>query len=122
MIDMDINIQKKMEENTIEMKPIVGKKKVAQKEVSKAEKPVQPTTEQLTQLIDQLYGRNQQLVEALNEKNTALMFKRMDYLFKIVEQSHMFDDEFVTKCIDELQKTLDVTQTETDTEDGEQDQ
>ena len=122
MIDMDINIQKKMEENTIEMKPIVGKKKVAQKEVSKAEKPVQPTTEQLTQLIDQLYGRNQQLVEALNEKNTALMFKRMDYLFKIVEQSHMFDDEFVTKCIDELQKTLDVTQVETNMEDGEQDQ
>lgn len=122
MIDMDINIQKKMEENTIEMKPIVGKKKVAQKEVSKAEKPVQPTTEQLTQLVDQLYGRNQQLVEALNEKNTALMFKRMDYLFKIIEQSHMFDDEFVTKCIDELQKTLDVTQTETNMEDGEQDQ
>ena len=122
MIDMDINIQKKMEENTIKMKPIVGKKKVAQKEVSKAEKPAQPTTEQLTQLIDQLYGRNQQLVEALNEKNTALMFKRMDYLFKIVEQSHMFDDEFVTKCIDELQKTLDVTQIETNMEDGEQDQ
>lgn len=119
---MDINIQKKMEENTIEMKPIVGKKKVAQKEVSKPEKQVQPTTEQLTQLVDQLYGRNQQLVEALNEKNTALMFKRMDYLFKIIEQSHMFDDEFVTKCIDELQKTLDVTQVETNMEDGEQDQ
>lgn len=122
MIDMDINIQKKMEENTIKMKPIVGKKKVAQKEVSKAEKPAQPTTEQLTQLIDQLYGRNQQLVEALNEKNTALMFKRMDYLFKIIEQSHMFDDEFVTKCIDELQKTLDITQVEENAENGEQDQ
>lgn len=119
---MDINIQKKMEENTIEMKPIVGKKKVAQKEVSKAEKPAQPTTEQLTQLIDQLYGRNQQLVEALNEKNTALMFKRMDYLFKIIEQSHMFDDEFVTKCINELQKTLDINQVEPNMEDGEQDQ
>lgn len=119
MIDMDINIQKEMEENTIEMKPIVGKKKVAQKETVKQD---QPTTEQLTQLVDQLYGRNQQLVEALNEKNTALMFKRMDYLFKIVEQSHMFDDEFVTKCIDELQKTLDITQVEENTENGEQDQ
>ena len=119
---MDINIQKEMEENTIEMKPIVGKKKVAQKEVSKSEKQTQPTSEQLTQLVDQLYGRNQQLVEALNEKNTALMFKRMDYLFKVVEQSHMFDDEFVTKCIDELQKTLDITQVEENTENGEQDQ
>jgi hypothetical protein len=50
------------------------------------------------------------------------MFKRLDYLFKVIEQSHMFDDEFVTKCIDELQKTLDVTQEQTENqEDGKQD-
>lgn len=111
-----------MEENTIEMKPIVGRKKAEKKNVEKVNQQNAPTQEQLTQLVDQLYGRNQQLVEALNEKNTALMFKRMDYLFKIIEQSHMFDDEFVTKCIDELQKTLDVTEIKEQTEDGEQDQ
>lgn len=111
-----------MEENTIEMKPIMGKKKVEKKNAEKVNQQNAPTQEQLTQLVDQLYSRNQQLVEALNEKNTALMFKRMDYLFKIIEQSHMFDDEFVTKCIDELQKTLDVTEIKEQTEDGEQDQ
>ena len=111
-----------MENNTVEMKPIVGKKKAEiKKNTAKNEAPA-PSQEQMAQLLDQLYSRNQQLVEALNEKNTALMFKRMDYLFKIIEQSHMFDDEFVTKCIDELQKTLDVTEIKEQTEDGEQDQ
>lgn len=111
-----------MENNTVEMKPIVGKKKAeVKKNTAKNEVPA-PSQEQMAQLIDQLYSRNQQLVEALNEKNTAMMFKRLDYLFKVVEQSHMFDDEFVTKCIDELQKTLDVTQEQTENqEDGEQD-
>lgn len=111
-----------MEEKTIEMKPILGKKKVEKKSSDKQNQTVQPSQEQLTQLIDQLYSRNQQLVEALNEKNTAMMFRRIDYLFKVLEQSHMFDDEFVSKCIDELQKTLDVTEVNEQTENGEQDQ
>lgn len=127
---MDINIQKKMEEKTIEMTPVLGKKKTSEKKsTSMTDKPVSQKPkenpvdmeEQYKGLVNQLYERNQQLVEALSEKNTALMFKRMDYLFKIIENSHMFDDEFVAKCIDELQKTLDVTQVETNTEDGEQD-
>ena len=115
-----------MKENTIEMKPILGKKKTTEKKATsvKNEIPVnnEPTADQFKQLIDQLYTRNQQLVEALNEKNTAMMFKRMDYLFKIVEQSHMFDDEFVTKCINELQTTLDVAEIKENNENGEQDQ
>ena len=50
-----------------------------------------------------------------------MMFKRLDYLFKVIEQSHMFNDEFVVKCVNELEKTLDVTQVEETTENGEQD-
>ncbi len=115
-----------MEKNVVEMKPVLGKKKVSVTDKPATQKPKEDSVnmeEQYKGLVSQLYERNQQLVEALNEKNTALMFKRMDYLFKIIEQSHMFDDEFVTKCIDELQKTLDVTQEqETNEEDGEQDQ
>lgn len=115
-----------MEKNTVEMKPIIGKKKVTVTDKPAVQKPKEDPVnmeEQYKGLVSQLYERNQQLVEALNEKNTAMMFKRLDYLFKVVEQSHMFDDEFVTKCIDELQKTLDVTQTqEISEENGEQDQ
>lgn len=115
-----------MEKNIVEMKPNFGKKKVSVTDKPATQKPKEDPVnmeEQYKGLVSQLYERNQQLVEALNEKNTALMFKRMDYLFKILDLSHMFDDEFVTKCIDELQKTLDVTQIEeTNTENGEQDQ
>lgn len=114
-----------MEDNTVEMKPLVGKKRIERKLAIEKNTPSAgqnaPSAEQLTQLVDQLYSRNQQLAEALNEKNTALMFKRLDYLFKVIEQNHMFDDEFVTKCIDELQKTLDITQVQENTEDGKQD-
>ena len=125
------NIYRKMEGNTVEMKPLVGKKKIERKLAIEKNTPSAgqnaPSAEQLTQLVDQLYSRNQQLAEALNEKNTALMFKRLDYLFKVIESSHMFSDEFVDKCIDELQRTLDITQEEEDkeetevNEDGEQD-
>lgn len=107
-----------MEGKAIEMKPIVGKKKVTEKKVSSTNIPATqvPKEDPINMedrykgLVSQLYERNQQLVEALNEKNTAMMFKRLDYLFKVLDLSHMFDDEFVTKCIDELQKTLDLTQ------------
>ena len=111
------------DKKTVEMKPIIGKKKAEKKaKVSNPEQPAAPSAEQLTQLVDQLYGRNQQLVEALNEKNTALMFKRMDYLFKIIENSHMFSDDFVVKCIKELQNTLDISENKEEmVEDGEQD-
>lgn len=117
-----------MEDNkkTVEMKPIIGGKKrmIEKKPVGAAENA--PSTEQLTQLVDQLYGRNQQLVEALNEKNTALMFKRMDYLFKVLEYAHMFEDDFIFKCAKELKDTLDIVEDkkeeELTQEDGEQDQ
>lgn len=111
------------EKKVVEMKPILGKKKVEKKELT-SEGQNAPSAEQLTQLVDQLYNRNQQLVEALNEKNTALMFKRMDYLFKVMEYAHMFNDDFVYKCAEELQKTLDITEAdkeESKQEDGEQD-
>lgn len=114
-----------MKSNIVEMKPNIGKKKVTSTNKPAVQQPKQDPVnmeEQYKGLVSQLYERNQQLVEALNEKNTALMFKRLDYLFKVIEQSHMFNDEFVTKCIDELQKTLDVTQEQTENqEDGEQD-
>ena len=111
------------DKKTVEMKPIVGKKKSVKKEEVPSQAQNAPTTEQLTQLVDQLYSRNQQLVEALNERNTAMMFKRLDYLFKILENSHMFNDEFVMKCINELQTTLDISENkkEEEFEDGEQD-
>jgi hypothetical protein len=121
---------RKMEDNTVEMKPLVGKKRIERKLAIEKNTPSAgqnaPSVEQLTQLVEQLYSRNQQLAEALNEKNTALMFKRLDYLFKVIESSHMFSDEFVDKCIDELQRTLDITQEENKeetevNEDGEQD-
>jgi hypothetical protein len=40
--------------------------------------------------------------------NMVNMFKRLDYLFKVMEFSHMFNAEFVTTCAQEIQDLLTV--------------
>ena len=34
------------------------------------------------------------------------MFKRMDYLFKVVENNKVFSSNFVEKCINELEELM----------------
>lgn len=34
------------------------------------------------------------------------MFKRMDYLFKVVENNKVFSSDFVKKCINELEELM----------------
>ena len=34
------------------------------------------------------------------------MFKRLDYLFKVVEHGHMFKQDFLDKCITEIEEIM----------------
>ena len=43
------------------------------------------------------------------------MFKRLDYLFKVVENGHMFKQDFFEKCIAEIEELMTVPE-ETDKE------
>ena len=64
--------------------------------------------EQLEMLAHQMH---EQLVKAMNqlrELNMANVFKRLDYLFKVIENPHMFKQDFVTKCVEEIQDILTV--------------
>ena len=36
------------------------------------------------------------------------MFKRLDYLFEVIKVPHMFNDEFVGKCAEEIQNMLTI--------------
>ena len=60
--------------------------------------------EELETLVKNLYARLQQ-VEIAN------MFRRVDYLFKVVENSHNFPQEFVDKCVAEIAEFLTVPET-----------
>ena len=58
--------------------------------------------EELKNVAGQLSQQNQQLNMMLQQANMTNMFKRMDYLFKVLELKDCFDSEFVITCSDEI--------------------
>ena len=45
------------------------------------------------------------------------MFKRLDYLFKVVENAAMFEEAFVDQCIAEIKELMTPPEAEEKTED-----
>ena len=82
-----------MEENTQKVEAMVSKKM---------------SYEELENVARQLSEQTRQLYAKLQEMNMVNMFKRLDYLFKVAEFSHMFNSEFVTTCTQEIQDLLTV--------------
>ena len=68
--------------------------------------------EELENVAHQLSEQSRELYNKLQEMNYANLFKRLDYLFKVVEFSAMFDSDFVIKCTDEIKGILTVPQEE----------
>jgi hypothetical protein len=60
--------------------------------------------EELETLANNLYARLQH-VEMSN------MFKRLDYLFKVVENIHSFPQEFADKCVAEIAEFMTIPET-----------
>lgn len=76
--------------------------------------------EQLNEACAQLYQQNQALMRELKQANMTNMFKRLDYLFKIVEQKDTFslDEEFFGKCVKEIKEALTIKQQEESEREG----
>ena len=70
------------------------------------EQPKQLSYEDLRNIAGQLQQQNMQLRRALNDLNYKNMFERLNYLFKVMEFSHMFNDEFVGKCVTEIESLM----------------
>lgn len=85
-------------EKIVEMQPQV-----------KAEEPQKMTYEQLEQVAHQLSEQAKQLYRKLQEANMINMFKRLDYLFKVVENKNSFNEEFVQSCVAEIQDILTIS-------------
>lgn len=75
------------------------------------------TEEEVKNLIQGLKSQNTQLMYQLQNLNMQNVFKRLDYLFKVVENECSFAQEFVTKCIEEIQEVMIPKDTEEPTED-----
>lgn len=98
-------MEEKKEAKVVELKP------------TPEERPQKMSYEQLENIAHQLSEQAKQLYARLQEANMANMFKRLDYLFKVVENAHAFNEEFVAKCVTEIEGLMTVPETEEETED-----
>lgn len=65
--------------------------------------------EELNNFCMQLEQQNQYLIKELQKANLTNMFKRLDYLFKVVEFARSFDDAaFVYDCIKEIKEAMTI--------------
>lgn len=83
-------------EKVVEMQPVT-------KETVRPEKM---SYEQLENIAHQLSEQTKQLYMKLQAANMSNMFKRLDYLFKVVENGHMFKQDFLEKCIAEIEELM----------------
>ena len=93
------------------------KKVVKMQPATKEERPEKLSYEQLENVAHQLSEQTKQLYMKLQAANMSNMFKRLDYLFKVVENGHMFKQDFLEKCIAEIEEIMTVPE-ETDKEEG----
>lgn len=87
----------------------------------KADKPEKMSYEQLENIAHQLSEQSRQLYARLQEVNMANVFKRLDYLFKVVENAHAFNEEFVAKCVAEIEDLMTVPESEEEVEEETED-
>lgn len=70
------------------------------------------TYEQLNEACSQLYQQNQNLLKQLQQANMVNMFKRLDYLFQVLKYNTLFEEGFVSNCINEIQDAMTIQQEE----------
>ena len=86
------------------------KKKIVEMQpaTKETERPEKMSYEQLENVAHQLSEQAKQLYVKLQAANMSNMFKRLDYLFKVVENGHMFKQDFLEKCITEIEEIMTV--------------
>lgn len=87
------------------------KKKVVEMK-PQMQRPEKISYEQLESVAHQLSEQNRQLFAKLQELNMTNVFKRLDYLFKVIESGHMFKQDFLEKCIAEVENLMTVPEQE----------
>ena len=92
--------------------------------MAEIQKVVEPTKAQLKEQVMQLQQKLQEVIKEANQRLNAMdmsnYFKRLDYLFKVVENPAVFHDDFVGDCADEIEKSLTInTEETTDTKEAE---
>lgn len=95
------------------LKPNVKAKKGAVQD-NKAEQKM--SYDELNNVCIQLYQQNQNLMKQLQKAETTNMFKRIDYLFKVLEFKDAFRPDFVVSCVEELEEAIAVPEENEETD------
>lgn len=88
-----------------------NKKEVVEDKVEK-----RLTYEQLNDVAIQLSQQLENAKKQLSAVNMANLFRRLDYLFKVVELNSSFDSEFVVNCTEEIKTLMTVPEEKEDSE------
>lgn len=64
--------------------------------------------DELENAANELLMQNQQMYNELQKANMANVFKRLDYLFKVVEFNTSFNTEFVNTCVAEIEEMMTI--------------
>lgn len=67
--------------------------------------------EQLVEICNQLETKYKQLVQQYMQVQQNQIFMRLDFLFKVVENSNNFSVEFANKCVSEIENLLTIPET-----------
>ena len=73
-----------------------------------------PSYEELENVAVELQNKCKELFDALQKSNLQNIFMRLDYLFKVIENSKEFDNEFVTSCVQEIKNIMIVKEEKTE--------
>ena len=77
------------------------------------EKQQRLSYEQLNDVCSQLYQQNQQLSRQVQQLNMSNMFKRLDYLFQVLNYSSIINDpDFIGDCVSEIKEAMTVRKEE----------
>lgn len=71
--------------------------------------------EELENVCHQLSDQSQTLYRKLQEANMTNMFKRLDYLFAVVEHIDVFPKDFAEACVKEIVTSMTIEETPEDT-------
>lgn len=93
-----------MEEKETNVGEVVEERVFTQKEV---EAIIASVNQQARSQVESYAKRCQMLEEHLS-------YKRLDYLFKVVDNLSNFSTDFVAECIDEIENSLTIPKTKTE--------
>jgi hypothetical protein len=82
-------------------------------EENKVKQSKKPSYEELEGFCNKLSEQAMMLNKKLQESNLFNFYKKLDYLFKVVEFSEKFNTEFVVSCINEIEELIGVPEEET---------